>query len=335
MKKIFFIAFTSILFVACKKATIGPNGIRFYQPTDFPNPYYDLSQNPITQAKFELGRELFYSGELSSDNTISCATCHAQTHAFASHNSALSAGVGGLLGTRNSPAIFNMAWQPYFMWDGGVNHLEIFSLAPITNPLEMNETMSNVITKLNSSDTWKSKFKNAFGTDVITDQQLFLSLTQYMLMIVSDKSKYDYVRRGKQTFTAEEQAGYALFQNKCASCHTEPMLTDYSFRNNGLDLNSADAGRATITLQSSDIAKFKVPTLRNILLTYPYMHDGRFFTIDQVLEHYSTGIQQHENLDPLLANGIPLTSDDKKNLKAFLKTLNDYSMMGNGLLSEP
>lgn len=309
--------------------------LSFYQPDDFPTPVYPLSQNPISLKKFELGRELFYDNILSSDNSISCATCHAQTHAFADHNIALSVGVGGLSGVRNAPPIFNMAWLPYFMWDGGVNHLEVLSLAPITNPLEMNETMQSVVNKLNASSYWKIRFNDAFGSDVITDQTLFLALTQYMLMIVSDQSKYDQVQRGQAVFTPEEEAGYELFSQKCAACHTEPLLTNNAFINNGLDSVSVDLGRATITQLESDKGKFKVPTLRNILLTYPYMHDGRFFTIDQVLEHYNSGIQQHPNLDPLLQNGIPLSASDKSNLKSFFETLTDYELMGSQLLAEP
>ncbi|MFA7274589.1 MAG: cytochrome c peroxidase [Crocinitomicaceae bacterium] len=327
-----------LVFLSCKKKEITidkTETISFYQPSDFPEPAYPLSQNPITLEKFKLGRELFYSTLLSSDNSISCASCHAQTHAFADHNIPFSKGVGGLYGVRNAPVIFNMAWQPYFMWDGGVNHLEIFSFAPITNPLEMNETMANVVNKFNASDYWKDRFKTAFGSTEVTDKKLFLALTQYMLMIVSDKSKYDQVKRGQASFTAEEQAGYDLFSQKCASCHTEPMFTNYSFKNNGLDSVSADLGRGKITQLESDNGKFKVPTLRNILITYPYMHDGRFFTINQVLDHYDSGVKAHPNLDPSLQNGIPLSAQDKTNLKRFFETLTDYELMGNKLIAEP
>lgn len=327
--------------VSCKKAKIeeldveSPELIAFRHPAGFPSTVYPLGEKPINADQFRLGRELFYSTVLSSDHTVSCATCHAQTHAFADHNIALSVGVGGAMGTRNAPPVFNMAWQPHFMWDGGVNHLEMFSIAPITNPVEMNETMANVIQKLNASGYWKNRFKSVYGTSEVTDQQLFLALTQYMLMIISDRSHYDKVMRGEAVFTSEQQAGYDLFLQKCASCHTEPLFTDYSFRNNGLDLVSADDGRFLITQNISDKGKFKVPTLRNVLLTYPYMHDGRFFTIDQVLEHYNSGIQDHGNLDPLLQNGLSLSADDKKHLKRFLETLNDYELMGEKLLSEP
>ena len=339
MNKILSFVFGLLLIVlSCKKAEIivlPAEELTFYQPSDFPAPVYPLSQNPITGEKFSLGRALFYSKDLSSDNSISCASCHAQTHGFADHNIPLSVGVGGQVGVRNAPAIFNMAWLPYFMWDGGVNHLEIFSVAPITNPVEMNETMAHLIDKLNASNYWKTRFNEAFGSTVITDKNLFLALTQYMLMIVSDQSKYDQVNRGQAVFTAQEQAGYELFSQKCASCHTEPLFTNNAFKNNGLDLVSTDLGRAKITELASDEGKFKVPTLRNVLLTYPYMHDGRFFTIDQVLEHYNSGVQAHPNLDPSLQNGIPLSETDKSNLKHFFETLTDYELMGNKLLAEP
>lgn len=327
-----------VITLSCKKEELvaDPNEtLTFYQPSNFPDPVYPLDQNPITMEKFKLGRELFYSKVLSSDNSISCASCHAQTHGFADHNIAFSVGVGGEVGLRNAPPIFNMAWLPYFMWDGGVNHLEVFSVAPITNPLEMNETMEHVINKLNNSDYWKTRFSAAFGSEVVTDQNLLLALTQYMLMIVSDQSKYDQVTRGQATFTAQEQAGYDLFSQKCASCHTEPLFTNNAFINNGLDLVSDDLGRAKITQLDSDKGKFKVPTLRNVLLTYPYMHDGRFFTIDQVLEHYNSGVEAHPNLDPSLQNGIPLSATDKTNLKAFFETLTDYELLGNKLVAEP
>lgn len=331
-----------LLFVSsCKKKEIevidasAEEIIAFRHPTGFPSTVYPIHERPFDPEKFKLGRELFYSTELSSNNTVSCASCHAQTHAFADHNIALSAGVNGALGIRNSPAIFNLAWQPHFMWDGGVNHLEMFSLAPITNPVEMNETMANLMNRLNQSTYWKNRFKQAFGTNEVTDQHLFIALTQYMLMIISDNSLYDKMIRGEASFNAEQQAGYAIFQQKCATCHTEPMMTDYSFKNNGLELNSNDDGRFLVTQLESDRGKFKVPTLRNVLLTYPYMHDGRFFTIDQVLNHYSSGVQAHANLDPVLSNGIPLTVDEKKYLKRFLETLNDYQLLDIKLLSEP
>ena len=235
MKKYVFIITGFLLLTGCKKDPIevieaNPEEIiAFRYPAGFPATVYPLGEKPINAANFKLGRELFYSTILSSDGMISCATCHAQTHSFADHNIAMSVGVGGAMGTRNAPPIFNMAWQPHFMWDGGVNHLELFSIAPITNPVEMNETMVNVIQKLNTSDYWKNRFKSVYGTNEVTDQQLFVSLTQYMLMIISDGAHYDKVMKGEAIFTTEQQAGYDLFLQKCVACHTEPLFTDFSF----------------------------------------------------------------------------------------------------------
>ncbi|NVK64964.1 MAG: cytochrome-c peroxidase [Flavobacteriales bacterium] len=338
-------AFLSILgislvvtFSSCKKKepTIEvAKEVSFYQPEYFPTPEYPVDQYPVTTAGFELGKDLFYSTLLSSDNTISCASCHAQTHQFADHNVALSVGVGGLTGTRNAPAIFNMAWQPYFMWDGGVNHLDMFHLAPITSPVEMNETIPGILEKLNNSQEWKAKFANAFGVSEVTDYELFKALSQFVLMITSDQSLYDDVQRGKAVFDADQQAGYDVFLAKCASCHTEPLFTNYAFINNGLDQAPADSGRFRITQNPVDFGKFKVPTLRNVLFTYPYMHDGRFFTIDQVLDHYDHGIVASPTLAPELSNGIPISDTERFQLKKFLETLNDYELLSSELIAEP
>jgi len=198
----------------------------------------------------------------------------------------------------------------------------------------MNETMENVIQKLNDSEQWKAKFKKAYNIDVVTDQAMFRALTQFMTMIVSDDAKYDKVRRGETAFSAIEQTGYELFQAKCASCHQEPLLTDYSFRNNGLTNVFTDLGRETITQHPNDRGKFKVPTLRNIEITYPYMHDGSLYSLQDVLDHYSEGVVSSSTLDPSLAGGIPMTQAEKYAIIQFLKTLTDYTMLGKTMYSE-
>lgn len=327
----------SLLF-SCKKKDeeiVPADDWGFKKPSYFPDPVYTFENNEQTKLRFELGRDLFYDPILSLDNTISCASCHSQTHAFADHNGALSAGVGGTLGTRNSPSVTNLAWYPSFMWDGGVNHIEVFSVAPITNPLEMKETISNVVAKLNASTSYKAKFKAAYGSDEVTDQHMLKALAQYMAMVISADSKYDQYRQGKIALSADESAGLELFRGKCASCHTEPLFTDFSFRNNGIDETFEDPGRGLITQNEADNGKFKVPSLRNVELTYPYMHDGRFFTLSQVMDHYASGIHQSATLDPSLASGIPMTATEKQQLIQFLKTLTDYTLMADPLLSEP
>ena len=306
----------------------------FEAPDYFPEVQYSFENNEVTKKRFALGKKLFFDPILSSDNTISCASCHAQVHAFADHNVALSTGVEGRLGKRNSPSIANMAWSPYFMWDGGVNHIEIFSLAPITDTNEMNETMSNVIDKLNALPKYKNHFKQAYGVDEVNDQVLFRALTNYMMMIVSDNSKYDQWIKGQAELTQEEHAGRLLFEEKCSSCHSGALQTDYSFRNNGLYATFDDLGRGRITLNEADNGKFKVPSLRNVILTYPYMHDGSIYSIRDVLDHYDEGIVSSPTLDESLTNGIPMTETEKDQIIAFLETLTDYEILGANWLNQ-
>jgi cytochrome c peroxidase len=329
--KFIFSFFVAVIIISCQKKKEEAGSFALTYPDYFPTPVYDFTNNELTKARFLLGKKLFFDPQLSSDGTISCNSCHAQVHGFADHNVSFSAGVNGALGNRNSPSIANMIWSPSFMWDGGVNHIEVLSVAPITNPVEMNETMSNVVKKLNQSETYKKDFKAAYGKEVITDQDLLRALTVYMSMIVSCDSKYDQVKQGKTNFTSDEVSGYELFKQKCASCHTEPLFTNHQFVNNGLDSYFTDSGRAKITFNPADNGKFKIPSLRNVELTYPYMHDGRFWSLIQVLDHYEHGIQSSETLAPELKNGISLTSSEKKQLIAFLKTLTDYHLLSNSL----
>ncbi|MEN9303655.1 MAG: hypothetical protein RL264_2084 [Bacteroidota bacterium] len=330
MKLIYFL-FLGIVVISCKKKD-QPFVITY--PEYFPSPVYQFIDNTPTKSRFELGRKLFYDPILSEDNTVSCATCHAQTHGFADHGVSFSQGVHGLLGNRNAPTVFNLLWSPYFNWDGGVNHLEIFSLAPITNPVEMNESIENVLLKLNNTKVYRDAFKFAYGTEEITDQLMYRAISIFLAVIVSDGSKYDDFRQGKVSFTDEENAGYQLFKNNCASCHSEPLFTNFSFQNNGLDSVFVDLGRARITQESSDIGKFKVPTLRNIELTYPYMHDGRFMTLNMVLNHYDSGIKHSPTLSSSLSQGIHFTSQERASLIAFLKTLTDYKLLDNAKFRE-
>lgn len=335
MNRLIYILAGVFMMLSCRKDVIeNITPFEFRAPDYFPALQYGFTNNEVTEERFELGKRLFFDGLLSSDNTISCESCHAQVHAFTDHNVALSSGVEGRLGKRNSPSIANLAWSPSFMWDGGVNHIEIFSLAPITDSTEMNETMQNVIDKLNADPTYVQQFKGAYGVDAIDDQAMFRALTIYMMMIVSDQSKYDKWIRGETQLTAQESTGKMLFEQKCSSCHSGALQTDYSFRNNGLDSEFTDLGRGRITQNESDYGKFKVPSLRNVMLTYPYMHDGRFFNIRNVLDHYDEGIQQSSTLDPQLANGIPMTEEEKDAIIAFLETLTDYKLLSAQWLNQ-
>lgn len=308
----------------------------FYVPTGFPQPVYSFSNNPISKNGFELGRKLFYDPILSRDSTISCGSCHQQFTAFAHADHRLSHGIDDQLGKRNSPGLFNMAWFPSFMWDGGVNHIEVQPLAPIANPVEMDEDIANITVKLQRVEAYRNLFKRAFGSDSITLQNTLLAMTQFMGRMISDNSAYDRYRLGNGQFNAAETRGLALFRANCSSCHAEPLMTDMQFRNNGLDsVFRKDAGRAHITQLPQDSGKFKVPSLRNVALTYPYMHDGRFQTLERVLDHYSSGIRNSPTLDPLLQQPISLSQQDKSDIIAFLNTLTDHAFISDSRFSEP
>ncbi len=306
-------------------------------PKGWPKPVYDFSKNPLTQNKIELGRMLFYDPVLSRDSTISCASCHSQYNAFTHVDHDLSHGIDNRIGTRNSPALMNLAWSKTFMWDGAVNHLDVQALAPITNPLEMDEKLPDVIRKLQRSKRYPALFYKAFGDSVVTGQKLLLSLSQFMLTLVSNNARYDSMKRGEARFTETEEKGYAIYKTQCSSCHTEPLFTNNGYENNGLYVDNTlnDKGRMAISKQPTDSLKFKVPTLRNLKYTYPYMHDGRFKNLGQVLNHYVMGIQHTATLSPQLQRGIYLTNDDKFYLMAFLMTLNDKHYVSNPAFSYP
>jgi cytochrome c peroxidase len=278
-----------------------------------------------------LGKRLFFDPILSLDSSISCASCHAPEHAFADHNLALSKGIYGRVGTRNSPALFNLAWQNSFNWDGGVNHLEVFSVAPITNEVEMGEDLKNIMRKLNQNQSYKQQFKEAFDTDKIEDKEFLLAITQYMLMIVSDDAKYDQVQKGTATFTELEKEGYLVYQKNCSSCHVEPLFTSPQFKSNGFNTDSKEQGRMRITQLEEDRNLFKVPSLRNLKFTYPYMHNGKLWHLDAVIDHYIQPKPNAINAEPAIVNGMPLTNADAFALKAFLNTLNDNTFIANPL----
>ncbi len=316
---------------SCSKENVGTDmSFQLVVPSNFPALKYDIANNPITQNGFVLGRTLFYDGLLSSTNTISCGNCHQQSVAFAHADHTVSHGVFDRLGTRNSPALQNLAFSTSFMWDGGIFNLDLQPLAPIENHVEMDEKLDVLLDKLNKSDKYKSLFKNAFGTEEISSAKMLKALSQFMVMMVSANSQYDkYVRKeAGANLTGDEIAGLELFKAKCQSCHATDLFTDQTFRNNGINPTSLnDVGRYAITLNEKDKYTFKVPSLRNIEKTAPYMHDGRFRNLEAVLEHYSNGVTNSATLDPLLnANGIlgiALSATEKQQIILFLKTLSD------------
>lgn len=339
-----------VFILACKKDVVLKDNpvidgigkfLGFQKPGNFPEPAYNFAGNQVTKAGFELGRALFYEPRLSRNNTVTCGSCHIQSSAFTQHGHDVSHGIEDRLGTRNSPPIMNLAWNKSFMWGGGIYDLDLQPIAPITTHEEMDEKLENVFNKLRQMPKYTEMFKRAFGTEEISTARFMKALSQFMLMCVSSNSKYDKVMRkeGNNVFTDEEQEGYTLFKQKCASCHSEPLFTDGSFRNNGLGPSPInDQGLYLATLIGTDKYKFKVPSLRNLRYTAPYMHDGRFLSLGGVLEHYNSEVQATANLDPLLLQGdrrgIALTENDKTKLTAFLSTLNDEEFINNKLLSE-
>lgn len=328
-----------------------PTPLQWTKPAYFPDPVYDLGKNPLTVEGVELGRYLFYDGILSRTDKIGCGTCHQQQSAFTHHGHELSHGVDDLLGTRNSPAVQNLAWYSSFFWDGGVHDLDLVPPVPIQNEVEMGERVGNVIEKLRKTPVagaakqvnYPKLFQAAFGTDEITPDRMMKALSQFMMTMVSASSRYDYFLQGDASaLTAQEKSGMAVFKQKCASCHSSELFTDFSFRNNGLAPNKIkDAGRYAITLNENDRLKFKVPSLRNVGLTAPYMHDGRFTTLEEVLEHYTAGDGMYVSptLDPLLKTGqkpgIELSTSEKQSIIAFLKTLNDAQFITDKRFSDP
>jgi len=306
-------------------------------PPGWPQPLYNFKYNPLTKEGFELGRKLFYDERLSKDSTISCASCHQQFGAFATYDHNFSHGYNNTLTTRNAPSLQNLAWQKEFMWDGGINHLDLQPLAPLTASNEMGETLQNVISKLNRDTAYRRLFKTAFGTTIINTQRMSRALSQFVLMLVSSNSKYDKVMRGELVFTAVEKQGYEIFKQKCSSCHKEPLFSDFSYRNTGLLLDTTlnDYGRMKITLDKKDSLKFKVPSLRNVIITFPYGHDGRFFSLQNVYEHYRTKIAVTANTDSLLLKKIPISSVEAGLLTAFLRTLTDTSFLKNPQFAPP
>ncbi|MFN8301124.1 MAG: cytochrome c peroxidase [Saprospiraceae bacterium] len=301
--------------------------------------------NPLSVEGIALGRKLFYDPILSADSTQACAACHRQNWAFVDSSLQFSIGITGAKGTRNAMPLFNLGWQDNFFWDGGAADLESQVLGPITNPLEMNELLSNVAIKLNRHPEYPALFRVAFGlsdTASVTIPMLMRAIAQFERSIISADSRYDRWKRGEASLSDQELRGLALFENPekgdCNHCHvTGSTFSDFVFRNNGLDSIGSDPGRYRITLLESDRGKFKTPSLRNIGLTAPYMHDGRFQTLEEVLDFYNTGFKDSPTLDPNLKHAVKgrLSAQDKADLIAFLKTLDDPGLLSNPAFEKP
>ncbi|MDX5320649.1 MAG: c-type cytochrome [Bacteroidota bacterium] len=330
----------------------------------FQNPTYTLEygnlptptipgDNPLTVEGVKLGRMLFYEKALSGDGTMACADCHRQEHAF-TDTARFSTGIEGQQGGRQAMSVFNTLWhENEFFWDGRAHLLRDQALLPIQDPLEMNETLENAVAKLSSMSLYTEQFNKAFGSSEITSERVSLALEQFMNSIVSYRSKYDQYLEGKATLTPEEERGRKLFFAEynpffpeisgadCAHCHSGSNFENDLYMNNGLDSTGSilDIGREKVTGKPNDKGRFKVTSLRNIALTAPYMHDGRFSTLEEVVDHYNEGIHDSPSLDPALKNtistGLMLDAQEKADLIAFMKTLTDYALITDARYSNP
>lgn len=309
--------------------------------------------NALTEQGVQLGRMLFYETMLSKDGSKSCASCHRQPDGF-SDTLQFSLGVEMLRGRRQAMPVFNMAWHSNeFFWDGRAKLLRDQSLLPIQDPFEMDETLENVIAKLSDTEMYREQFIRAFGSEEITSEKMSLALEQFMLSIVSYNSKYDRYLAGEVQLSESEERGRLLFETEynpffpdhsgadCAHCHGGANFENDQYMNNGLDddANITDIGREEVTQNPMDRAKFKVPSLRNIAVTPPYMHDGRFQTLEEVIEHYNSGIQESSTTDITVLNtmdtGLFLDEQDKQDLINFLKTLTDDTFLNNEAYKSP
>lgn len=350
------LALPMLVICSCKPDPVDP---AVYDPTpytldigDFPDPVLPMD-NPLTVSGVELGRMLFYEKDLSRDRTQACADCHLQQDAF-SDIRRFSVGVEGLEGKRQAMAVMNLAWHYNGMfWDGRAPRVRDQALKPIQDPLEMNETLEGAIAKLEANQRYRDQFIRAFGDDAITAERMGLAMEQFMFTMVSKDSKYDKWLKGEVVLTPEEEHGRQLFfaefdpsgvgrGAECFHCHAGHNFTNDEFMNNGLDTDAAftDTGREMVTMNPFDRAKFKVPSLRNIVKTPPYMHDGRFATLEEVLDHYDHGAKQSSTVDFIMQynlqpGGLGLTVQEKSDIIAFLHTLTDEVFLSNPAYRAP
>lgn len=356
MRKLYFFFSVLLLITACNKdkAEFKATPYNLEIPSHFPQMIIP-TDNPMTVEGVELGRYLFYEKKLSGDNSMSCASCHNPNNSFSDTNR-YSLGIDGLFGNRQSMALVNLGWENFFFWDGRESTLENQILKPVINPIEMHEEWKDAIDKLNADVVYRNRFFRAFGEAGIDSTKAAKAIAQFLRTLISGQSKYDIMYKYEngisltstdlaifQSIDNEEWAGYDLFKSlngaDCFHCHNGPLMRVKKFSNNGLDAAFTDLGRGEITGNSNDNGKFKVPTLRNIALTGPYMHDGRFKTLDEVIEHYSSGVHISPTIDPLIEfagqGGVQLDAQEKYLLKKFLLTLTDLNFVNNPKFKDP
>ena len=333
MKKGLNILVILILLISCNNDRYEPISddnpqISLNIPSGFPELNNSVNSNSPTKYGIELGKKLFNEKRLSTDNSISCSSCHIQENAFADNN-AQGIGIQNRVGLRNVPAIQNMLFMKFYNWDGNILQLENQPLVPIITHEEMGSSILEVIGKIRDDMMYKDLFRKAFGDETITAERIYKSIAQYEYTLISANSKYDKVKRKEgETFTENEALGYQTFQQKCVSCHSTELFTDQSFRNIGFPLNpdTNEAGRGRVTGIQEDYMSFRIPSLRNVEYTAPYGSFGQFPTLKAVLDYFDKGVLDADNLDPVFKNNknrIPLTEQEKTNLILFMKTLSD------------
>lgn len=299
-------------------------------PVGFPELNNSFYTNKPTKYGVELGEKLFNEKRFSADNTISCASCHKQSSAFADNN-IQAIGIEGRIGLRNTPPVQNLAFMKFYNWDGSKLSLENQPIVPIITHEEMDSSILEVIGKIQNDTSYKTLFQKTFGDENITPERIYKSIAQYEYTLISANSKYDKVMRNEgATFTESETQGYLVFQQKCSGCHSTELFTDQSFRNIGFPINpnSNEAGRARVTGNMQEYMSFRVPSLRNVEYTAPYGSFGQFATLKDVLDYFDNGVLDADNLDPVFKNNdkrIPLTEQEKGYLISFMKTLSDGS----------
>lgn len=357
---LFFIGILTLgLLIACSSNDLDPvQPIEDYVPTPKPltvpsiferllPPPYIPADNPQTEEGIALGRKLFFDPILSGNGTQACASCHKPANSF-TDDTKLSIGIDGFEGTRNSMPLYNMAWNlnPKLFWDGRATSIEIQALEPVTNPVEMHNTWENAVASLQTDNNYPDLFNKAFGTSNITKELTAKAIAQFERTLISANSPFDRYLEGENSLTPQEINGFAIFMDEtrgdCFHCHGNefsPLWTDNIFHNNALDAIITDKGLGFVTGDPNDDGKFKSPSLRNLAYTAPYMHDGRFATLDEVINHYSEGLVYSPTIDPLMktiaAGGVHLTEPDKADLKAFLLSLSDASFINNPDFQDP
>lgn len=328
-----------IAFLACTLLISACGNDLLESPSEFQVPTLpDSPTNPRTKAGVQLGRMLFYETKLSRTNDLSCASCHDQELAF-SDNNPVSFGVDDLQGTRQAMTLFNLAFtQNGFFWDGRAEILRHQSLLPIQDSVELDETLENVISKLNNEEMYLDQFDLAFGNNQITEEKMGLALEQFLTSIVSDNSRFDQFNRGEIQLTSSEMEGARLFQRAgCDNCHGGFNFNDTRFLNNGLDFEDEmkDLGRELVTGRPIDRGQFKVPSLRNIATSAPYMHDGRFSTLEEVMDHYSKGVKDTNTTAGEVRGGFDMTNQERSDIVEFLHTLTDNEYLTNPDYASP